>query len=78
MNKLIEKLSSRKLWVAVAGIATGVAMLFGVSESEITTVAGTILTLVSASTYIVAEGEIDFQRVKSEADIEKGGDCDVS
>ena len=51
--------------VAVTGIATGIAMVLGVSESEISTVSGAVLALVSAVTYIVAEGKIDAERVKN-------------
>lgn len=65
MSEFIRKISSRKLWVAVAGIATGIAMVLGVSESEISTVSGAVLALISAVTYIVAEGKIDAERVKN-------------
>ena len=41
MNKIDwkRKLSSRKLWAAVAGIVTGLAMVFGLDENTISTVA---------------------------------------
>ncbi len=65
MNKVIRKLSSRKLWVAIAGISTGIAMILGVTESEISTVAGSILALVSAVTYIITEGKIDAETAKN-------------
>ena len=37
MNKIDwkHKLSSRKLWAAVAGIVTGLAMVFGLDENTI-------------------------------------------
>ena len=85
MNKFIRKISSRKLWIAVAGIAIGVAMLFGVRESDITTVAGTVLAMVSAASYIVTEGEIDAISVKNAIEgaevainVVKGGECSGS
>lgn len=68
MNDFIRKISSRKLWVALAGIAAGIAMVLGVSESDISTVAGTVLTLTSAVTYIFTEGKIDSERVKTAAE----------
>lgn len=37
-----RKLSSRKLWAAVAGIVTGLAMVFGLDENTISTVAGAV------------------------------------
>jgi len=56
---LKKKLSSRKLWAAVAGIVTGLAMVFGLDENVITTVAGAVTALASVVTYIIAEGKID-------------------
>lgn len=55
----LKKLGSRKFWLAIAGIATGTAMTFGVEGSEISMVAGAVTTLVSVVTYIVTEGKVD-------------------
>lgn len=60
----VKKLTSRKLWLAIAGIATGIAVIFGVQGSEITDVAGTIAALASVIGYIVTEGKIDAAAVK--------------
>lgn len=60
-----KKLSSRKLWAAVAGIATGLAMVFGLDEGIISTVAGAIVSVASVVTYIVTEGKIDAESVKN-------------
>lgn len=65
MNEIIRKLTSRKLWVAIAGIATGVAMIFGAEGSEIKDVAGAIMALCSAMTYLFVEGKIDAESVKN-------------
>lgn len=65
MGKIVRKLTSRKLWLAIAGVATGVAMVLGVEGSEITTVAGAVTALASVITYIVTEGKIDAESVKS-------------
>lgn len=54
-----KKLSSRKLWAAVAGVVTGLAMVFGLDESVITTVAGAVTALASVVTYILTEGKVD-------------------
>ena len=40
METLKRKLSSRKLWAAVAGLASGLALVFGLDEEIISTVAG--------------------------------------
>ena len=62
---ILQKLKSRKLWLAVAGVATGIAMIFGVDGSEITTVAGAVATVVSAIAYIIVEGKVDAESVKN-------------
>ena len=65
MGEILRKLSSRKLWLALAGVATGVAMALGADATEITTVAGGITALISAVVYIVVEGKIDAEGVKN-------------
>lgn len=55
----LRKLTSRKLWIAIAGVATGVATALGGEASDIQTVAGAIVALVSAVSYIVVEGKVD-------------------
>lgn len=56
---IIRKLTSRKLWLAIAGVVTGVAMVLGAETSDIQTVAGAVTSLVSAITYIIVEGRVD-------------------
>ena len=65
MSEILRKLSSRKLWMALAGIATGVAMALGAESTEISTVAGAVTAVVSVVTYIITEGKIDAEGVKS-------------
>lgn len=64
MSNIIRKLSSRKLWVAVAGIATGIALAIGVDGGDISTVAGAMTSILSVVAYIVTEGKIDAESVK--------------
>lgn len=73
MKEIVKKLKSRKLWVAIAGIATGVAIILGVDGNDINTVAGAVTALVSVITYIVTEGKIDAEGVKNA--IEKADDA---
>ena len=65
MTTVWTKLASRKLWLAVAGIATGLALALGVDAEAINTVAGAVTALVSVVTYIVVEGKVDAQRIKT-------------
>ena len=59
-----RKLSSRKLWAAAAGIVTGLAMVFGLDETTISTVAGAVVSMASVVAYILAEGRVDAESVK--------------
>lgn len=59
-----RKLSSRKLWAAIAGVVTGLAMVFGLDENTISSVAGAVVSVVSVVTYIMAEGKVDAESVK--------------
>ena len=61
MNKetLIRKLTSRKLWVAVAGLVSGLILAFGGDESVAETVSGVVLQAASVVGYLLAEGLAD-------------------
>jgi phage shock protein PspC (stress-responsive transcriptional regulator) len=74
-NRIIQKLASRKLWMAIAGIATGLALVLGVDASEISNVAGAVTAVASVVTYIVTEGRIDAESVKNAVEsVEKAVD----
>lgn len=55
----LEKFKSRKFLTCIAGIIMGVCMVFGLDEGTVNTIAGAVLALVSAVTYIYTEGKID-------------------
>ena len=55
----LEKFKSRKFLTCIAGIVMGVCMVFGLDEGTVNTIAGAILAVVSAVTYIYTEGKID-------------------
>ncbi len=61
-----RKLSSRKLWAAVAGIVAGLAMVFGLDGDTISNVAGAVVSVASLVTYIIAEGRVDAAWAKKE------------
>ena len=54
-----RKLTSRKFWLAVAGLIVGVLALFGVDGSTVQQVSGLIMSLGSVAAYIVGEGLVD-------------------
>ncbi len=84
MRTLLTKLTSRKLWLAAAGLVTGIAIAFGVDQSAVTTVAGAVTAVVSIVTYIAAEGRVDAASVQAAAEqirsaaeaVQDGGETD--
>ena len=59
-----RKFSSRKLWAAAAGIAVGLAMVFGLDEGVISNVSGAVVSVASVVAYIITEGRVDAESVK--------------
>ena len=54
-----RKLTSRKLWVAVAGFVAGLIVAFGGDNTTADTVSGCILSGAAVVAYIIGEGLID-------------------
>lgn len=63
MSDIIRKLTSRKFLLALVGVASGLALAFGVDGNEITqmvsAVGGIIAAAGSAIAYINAEAKVD-------------------
>lgn len=66
-----RKLTSRKLWVSVAGFVTGLMLAFGNSQSDADTVSGCIMSAASVVAYTIGEGLSDSAHG---ADTEKEGE----
>ena len=54
-----RKLTSRKLWVALAGFVAGLIVAFGGSNDTAETVSGCILSGAAVVGYVVGEGLAD-------------------
>ena len=54
-----RKLTSRKLWVAVAGFVAGLVVMFGGGQETADKVSGAILSGAAVVGYIVGEGLTD-------------------
>ncbi len=54
-----RKLTSRKLWVAFAGLVSGLILAFGGTEETAGTVSGCIMSAASVTAYIIGEGLAD-------------------
>lgn len=59
-----DKLTSRKLWVTIAGIASGIGLIVSGAPAE-----GAAAIAVSVLSYVMAEGIIDAAAIKMAIDI---------
>ena len=55
----IQKLTSRKFWLALAAFVVGVLALFGTDANTTQQISGVIMSLGAVVAYIVGEGLID-------------------
>ena len=58
-DDIIRKLTSRKFWLAVVALVTGLLAAFNVDSGTIEKVSGIIMAAASVVAYIVAEGMVD-------------------
>lgn len=63
MNNIVRKLTSRKLWLAVAAFVSGLLTALGHKETAVT-VTGLIMQGAAVIAYIVAEGLVDASNVE--------------
>lgn len=59
----VRKLTSRKLWIAIAGFVSGLIIAFGGNQSTASTVSGCILQGAAVIGYLLAEGLADAANV---------------
>lgn len=65
MNYWVNKLTSRKLWVAVAGFVSGLIVAFKGDADTAEVVSGLILQGASVLGYLLAEGLVDAKGVEA-------------
>lgn len=65
-----RKLTSRKLWLAIAAFVSGLIVAFGGNEGTAETVAGVILQGAAVLGYLLAEGLADAAGAASAASAE--------
>lgn len=58
-DDIIRKLTSRKLWMAIAGFVSGLLIYFGQTAEQAERVAALILSGASVLAFILGEGLID-------------------
>ena len=54
-----SKLTSRKLWMAVCGLVSGILVALKLDEHEVTQITGIIMAAGSVVAYIIGEGWAD-------------------
>lgn len=69
------KLTSRKLWAAVAGVVVGLVVSFGGEPESIETIAGSVMSVVTAVVYILAEAGVDKAAARSVIESENKDDA---
>lgn len=57
-----RKLSSRKMWAAVVGVISGLAVVFGLDGDTISTISGAVISGASLIAYISGEAKVDAAR----------------
>ncbi len=60
-----RKLTSRKLWLALAGLISGLVLAFNGSAETAETVSGCIMSAASVIAYIIGEGLTDAANAKN-------------
>lgn len=58
----------KKILTAVIGVLSGLAIIFGVDQGDVSTISGAIVSVVSVVGYLFAEGRIDVERIKNAAE----------
>lgn len=70
----IQKLSSRKFWVALGGFVASLLMALNFSEAQIVQVSSIIASAGVLVAYILAEGYIDSKREEIKGETDAGVD----
>lgn len=69
MNQIKTFLQGKKkIMTAIIGILSGLAIIFGVDQDDVSTVSGALVSIVSVAGYLIAEGKIDIERIKNVAE----------
>ena len=58
----------KKILTMIMGVISGLLIAFGLEPSEVNVIAGAVVAVVSAASYLFVEGKIDVERIKHAAD----------
>ena len=57
----------KKIITMILGVVSGLAIAFGLDQGEVNIIAGAVVSVVSVGGYLIAEGKIDVERIKTAA-----------
>lgn len=72
MRTFVNKITSRKLLLAAAGVLAGLVAFFGLDENIVSQISGAVVSIASIIAYIVTEGKVDAAAVKKNQEVEDG------
>ena len=58
----------KKILTAIIGVLSGLAIIFGVDQGDVSTISGAVVSVISVVSYLLAEGRIDVERIKNTAE----------
>ncbi len=61
-----RKLTSRKLWVSIAGFAAGLVVIFGGSQDTADKISGSIMSGAAVVGYVLGEGLTDAANIRKD------------
>ena len=72
MNKIdwANKLTSRKFWMAICGLVSGILMAVHLDEQTVTQITGIIMAAASVVAYIIGEGLADAAGAQTIVEVE--------
>ena len=66
-----RKLTSRKFWIAVVGLVSGIALALGKSSESAAAIGGVIMSAASVIAYVIGEGLTDAAHGEKKEDEEE-------
>ncbi len=63
-----KKLTSRKFWLAVIGLVSGLLMAFKVDAETVETISGVIMSAASVIAYMIGEGLADAANIQNKGE----------
>jgi len=76
-HDIIRKLTSRKLWMALVGLISGLLALFHVEGDTVTQIGGIVMAAGSVVAYILGEGWADAASAGSDLYVQDAGEVET-